>query len=79
MHVKYLSLWEFDTCSEFGGLRCASFFGVVEFVAALIEMECCDADERDFSGYMPLAWAAHNGHAEVIEILLGREECRRTR
>ena len=62
MHVKCLSLWEFDT-SAFCGLHCVSFFGIVELVAALIEMECADADESDFSGYTPLAWAAHNGHA----------------
>jgi len=55
-------------------LHCISFFGIVELEAALIEMECDDADERDVSGYMPLAWAAHNGHAAVMEILLRREE-----
>jgi len=74
MHVKCLSLWEFDTCSPFGGLRCVSFFGIVELVAALIEMECNGADESDFSGYTPLASAAQNGHAVVREILFEREE-----
>jgi len=67
MHVKCLSLWEFDTCSPFGGLRCVSFFGIVELVAALIEMECDGADESDFSRYTLLALAAQNGHAPVRE------------
>ena len=44
-------------------------------MAALIEMECTDADKEIFQGgYTPLAWAAHNGHAGVIGILLGQEE-----
>ena len=51
-----------------------SFFEIVEIVAALIEMECCGIDEGDFLGYTPLAWAARNGHGEVVEILLRWEE-----
>ena len=41
---------------------------------ALIETGCDDADGGDFSGYTPLTWVAHIGHAEVMEILLGHEE-----
>ena len=63
-----------DTCSPFSGLHCASFFGIVEVVASLIEMECYDTNEGDFMGRTPLAWAAHNGHEEVVRILIGREE-----
>jgi len=33
-----------------------------------------DINEGDFRGYTPLAWAAHNGHDEMVEMLLGREE-----
>jgi len=57
----------------FSGLHCASFFGIVEVVAGLIEMGCCgnEGDDEDFS---PLTWAARNGHEEVVKILLGREE-----
>ena len=36
-------------------------------------MKCYDIDEGDFGGYTLLAWAARNGHEEVMEILLGRE------
>ena len=64
----------FDTLSPFSGLHCASFFGIVEVVAGLMEMGCCDINEADFSGCGPLTWAARNGHEGVVEILLGRED-----
>ena len=59
---------------QFSGLHCASFFGIDEVVAALLEIECYDTNEGDFVGYTPLAWAAHNGHDEAVKILLGRGE-----
>ena len=58
----------------FSGLHWASFFGVVELVAVLIEIGPHDTDGRDFSGRTPLAWAAQNGHQEVVKILLKRGE-----
>ena len=64
----------FYTASLFSGLHCASFFGISEVVAGLIEMECYDINEGDFSGCGPLAWAARNGHEGVVKILLGRGE-----
>ena len=70
--VKHLHLEGFNTFS-FSELHCKSFVGIVKVVAALIEMECYDIDEGDFGGHMLLAWAARNGHEEVMEILLGRE------
>jgi len=72
--VKDFPLWRFKTPSRFSGLHCASFFGIVEVVAGLIEMECYDINEEDFLGGGPLAWAARNGHEEVVKILLGWEE-----
>jgi len=71
--VKHLHLEGFNTSSPFGELHCTSFFGIVKVVAALIEMECYDIDEGNFGGHTPLAWAARNGHEEVMEILLGQE------
>jgi len=72
----HVSLWSYETCSQFSGLHCASFFGVVQIVAALIEMGCYDINEGDFLDRTPLAWAARNGHGEVVEMLLRLEEAR---
>ena len=66
--------WNFYTFFPISGLHCASFFGIVEVVAGLIEMECYDINEGDFWGCVPLAWAARNGHEGVVKILLGRGE-----
>ena len=73
VQAKHLYPWNRGTCSPFSELHCASFFGISEVVAALIEMEFYDINEGDFAGCTPLAWAARNGHEEVVNILLGRE------
>jgi len=59
---------------SFSGLHCASFFGVVDVVAALIEMGSYDINKRDTRGSTPLAWAARNGHEKVVQMLLQRPE-----
>ena len=64
--------WRFKSWSPFSGLHCASFFGIVEVVAALIEVGCYGIDEEDFSGCTPLSQAACNGHEGVVKILLER-------
>ena len=64
----------FDLSGQFSGIHYASFFGIVELVAALIEMGCYGINEGDHWGYTPLAWAACNGHEEVVKLLLGRRE-----
>jgi len=68
--------WNFNTHPAFSGLHCASFFRIVEVVSGLIEMGCYNINGEDFpgGGGGPLAWAARNGHEEVVKILLGREE-----
>jgi len=63
-----------DCNTSFNGLHCASFFGIVDLVAALIEMGCYDTNERDTRGSTPLAWAVRNGHEEVVKMLLRRRE-----
>jgi len=68
--TRNFHLWRFDTWSPFSGLHCASFFGIVEIVAALIEVGCYGIDEEDFSGCTPLSWAACGGHEGVVKILL---------
>ena len=60
--------------TTFSGLHCASFFGIAEVVAGLIELKCYNINEEDFSGHGPLAWAARNGHEGVVEILLRQGE-----
>ena len=61
------------TSLQFSGLHCASFFGIVEVVAALLEMQGYGTDERHYSWASPLAWAARYGHVEVVKMLLVRE------
>jgi len=72
--AKHIQFWRFDTCSTFSGLHCASFFGIVEVVAALIEAGCYGINEQDYYGCTPLLWAARNGHEEVVKLLLGRKD-----
>ena len=72
--VEHLRFRHFGPGSQFSGLDCASFFGITELVAAVIEMKCHGIDKGHFYGYTPLAWAAQNGHQEVVRILL---ECAR--
>jgi len=69
-----LHLGDRENCPPFSGLHCASFFGIVEVVATLIEVECYDINEEGFWGCTPLSWAAYNGHEEVVKILLRRRE-----
>jgi len=78
--VEHPDRWKFgrdffcDDKFPFDGLHCASFFGIVEVVATLIEMECYDVNEGDTRGSTPLVWAARNGHDEVVKLLLERRE-----
>jgi len=48
-------------------LHCASFFGIAEVVAALIEMGCYDINERDFLGC-----TVHYLHGLLIMGMRGR-------
>jgi len=60
-----------NTYHPFSGLHCASFFGIVEVVASLIEVGGSDINGESYFGCTPFSWAAYNGHEEVVEILLG--------
>ena len=54
----------------FSGLHCASFLGIADIVASLVEVEGCDVNQTDCIRNTPLVWAALNGHEEVVKILL---------
>ena len=56
----------------FTGLHCASYFGIVEVVVVLIEMEGCDVNQGDCKGFTPLTWAARRGNEAVVRLLLIR-------
>jgi len=60
--------------SSFTGLHCASFFGIVEVVAALMETNGCDIDQRDCVGNTPLMWASQNGYEGVVKLLQERKD-----
>ena len=61
-----------ENIPSFTGLHCASFFGIVEAVSALVEMEGCDVNQKDCVGNTPLIWATRNGHERAVELLLSR-------
>jgi len=63
-----------DTWHSFSGLHCASFFGIVEVVTALIEVGGSNIDGEGLWGMTPLSCAARDGHEEVVKILLQRGE-----
>ena len=57
---------------KFTGLHCASYFGIVEVVKALMEMKGSDINQRDCIGCTPLMWAAQRGNEGVVRLLLAR-------
>ena len=56
------------------GLHSASYFGIVEIVAALIETKSSDINQSDCFGLTALTWAARQGNEEVVKLLLARDE-----
>jgi len=69
-HLNY----DDDDTRPFSGLHCASFFGIFELVAALIEVGGSEINGESCLGCTPLSWAAYNGHEEAVKILVEREE-----
>jgi len=72
-HTEHHNSSSFTHC-QLTGLHCASYFGIVEVVAALMEMEGCDINQRDCMGYTPLMWAAWRGNEGVVELLLMQDD-----
>ena len=58
----------------FPGLHCASYFGIDEVVAALIETEGCDINQGDCMGLTPLMWASRQGNQGTVMLLLTRDD-----
>ena len=56
------------------GLHCASYFGIIEVVAALIESRSCNINQTDCMGLTPLMYAARQGNEEVAQLLLTRDD-----
>ena len=74
--LKAQKMWgvDVDKFSGFSGLHCASFFGIIEIVASLVEVEGCDINQVDSTGSTPLHWAAQNGQKGAVKILLGLDD-----
>jgi len=73
---RYLWHVDYDKLSLFSGLHCASVFGIVEIAVDLMGVEGCDINQGDCTGNTSLAWAALNGHEELVKILLGQDDVR---
>ena len=58
---------------RFSALHCISYFGVAEVANSLIKMSRWDVNKRDGAGMTPLAWAARQGHEEVVRLLLRKK------
>ena len=62
---------DFKLPSRFSSLHCASFFGIVEITAFLVESGRFHINQIDYAGNTPLMWAAWNGHEGAVKVLLG--------
>jgi len=54
-YYEYIDIEVVETSFLFNGLHCASFFGIFEVAATLIEIERHDINGGDYWGYSPLA------------------------
>jgi len=71
--ARHLYVKDFGISFQFNGLHCASLFGIVEVAEVLIGMGTYNINGGDMVGYTPLAWAARNGHDEMVKMLLRQE------
>jgi len=70
----YFGAFDYDEPHVFGGLHCASFFGIDEIVASLVGVESCDINQGNCFSNTPLYYAAGNGHEGVVKILLAQDD-----
>ena len=57
----------------FGGLHCASFFGIVDLMTSLLGVSSYDPNQGDSAGITSLTWAVRGGQEEAVQLLLGLE------
>ena len=57
----------------FTGLHCASYFGINEMVAALIEGQGSDINQGEYMGATPLMLAARQGNQGTVSLLLAQD------
>ena len=74
LEANYVYYFTEEKFSGFSGLHCASFLGIIEIVASLLEIEGCDVNQMDSTGSTPLHWAAWNGQEGVVRMLLERDD-----
>jgi len=77
--LRGVPIWHrpFDCANRprgFTGLHGAAYFGCVEIIVALLEVNRRDMLATDLNGNTALVWAAWNGHEEAVGILLGRND-----
>ena len=58
----------------FTGLHGVAFLGIVEMVAAVLEIKKWDINATDCMGSTALIWAARKGHEEVVKMLLDHKD-----
>ena len=79
MLFREMSVWDrpFDQEDRprgFTGLHGAAYFGCVEIMVALLEMDRWDVQATDVRGDTAIAWAARRGHEGVVGVLLQRSD-----
>ena len=72
-HIEHRNPPPLTSCL-FTGLHCASYFGIVEVVTALIETKDRNINQRDCIGSTPLMWAARQANEEVVRLLLTQDD-----
>ena len=58
----------------FTGLHCASYFGIIEVMASLIETKGCNINQGDCAGITPLMQAAQQGNQGAVALLLTQDD-----